>query len=127
MIRDEAYSYLFEIISCYSPLPHFITTLYFPMSKLSDYSKFDHLEDDDSDDDEKQGTPPPQQQEDQQAARVPASHEQQQQQEEQPEATTRKDPKTGRYVFEYGGTPIYEWEQSLEGAWETYGAARASV
>lgn len=75
------------------------------MSKLSDYSKFDHLEES-SGEDENDGSPA-----------TPAIHKQQQQQEAQePVATTRKDPKTGRYVFSYGGTTIYEWEQSLEGA-----------
>ncbi len=79
------------------------------MSKLSDYSKFDHL--DESSEEENEGAP----------TTTPAIHEQQQQQQQQqqevePIATTRKDPKTGRYVFEYGGTTIYEWEQSLEGA-----------
>ena len=68
------------------------------MSKLSDYSKFDHL--DDSDEEEGQSS---------QAAQkdgvvvAPVV------------ATTRKDPTTGRFVFEFGGNTIYEWEQSLEG------------
>ena len=34
----------------------------------------------------------------------------------EPVPTTRFDESTGRYVFEYGGTTIYEWEQNLEGA-----------
>jgi hypothetical protein len=66
------------------------------MSKLSDYSKFDHL--DDSDDEE--GPLSPGVQPDGVAPAVP---------------TTRKDPTTGRYIFEFGGNTIYEWEQSLEG------------
>jgi hypothetical protein len=72
------------------------------MSKLSDYSKFDHLDDSDGE----EGPPSQaagdasQQLEDVIAPAV---------------ATTRKDPRTGRYVFVFGGNTIYEWEQSLEG------------
>jgi hypothetical protein len=100
-------------LSC--PTPSYNPTIAIIMSKLSDYSKFDHL--DDSSEEENEGAPATL---DESEAISPAIHEQQQQQqqqqqEEEPIATTRKDPKTGRYVFEYGGTTIYEWEQSLEG------------
>lgn len=76
------------------------------MSKLSEYSKFDHLSDDDSNDDEEEAAQ-------QHVESSPAA------QPQQPVATTRKDAKTGRYVFEYGGKTIYEWEQSLEGVLDT--------
>jgi hypothetical protein len=79
------------------------------MSKLSDYSKFDHLDEDDLDEEPTQQQPvvasaspslapastDP-------APAAPAG------------ATTRKDETTGRYVFEYNGNPIYEWEQTLD-------------
>ena len=92
------------------------------MSRLSDYSKFDHLVDSDDDevDDEvqkksvnhgqgsnenralHQGEP---------ATKTAASP--------PPAAVaqgprTRRDEETGRYVFEYGGRKVYEWEQTLD-------------
>lgn len=76
------------------------------MSKLSDYSKFDHLDDNDDDSDSSK---------EQNVSSAPAVIHQSQQVQESA-ATTRKDPDTGRYVFEYAGTKIYEWEQTLEGA-----------
>mmetsp|Transcript_21855 Transcript_21855/g.33366 ORF Transcript_21855/g.33366 Transcript_21855/m.33366 type:complete len:196 (+) Transcript_21855:65-652(+) len=63
------------------------------MSKLSDYSKFDHLV---IDDDSEEKSPKP--------VQTPAV----------PTTTTRKDEKSGRYIFEHNGRKIYEWEQSLE-------------
>mmetsp|Transcript_23843 Transcript_23843/g.36205 ORF Transcript_23843/g.36205 Transcript_23843/m.36205 type:complete len:196 (+) Transcript_23843:94-681(+) len=63
------------------------------MSKLSEYSKFDHLEED-SDSESNNPLPP------EQAA--------------SPQAEQTKDSKTGRYVFSYGGQKVYEWEQTLE-------------
>ena len=75
------------------------------MSKLSDYSKFDHL--DDSSEDEQDSHPNEQ----------PASPAVARDIHEQDVATTRRDPHSGRYIFEYGGTKIYEWEQSLEGTY----------
>ena len=81
------------------------------MSKLSDYSKFDHLDEDDSDEE------PTQQQQQPVAASdspslAPASTD------PLPSApvgaTTRKDETTGRYVFEYNGNTVYEWEQTLD-------------
>ncbi|KAI2496390.1 hypothetical protein MHU86_18126 [Fragilaria crotonensis] len=69
------------------------------MSRLTDYSKFDHLVDSDDDNDDDK---PPQQQ---------------QQQTPVPEKTSgyyQKDPTTGRYVFYYQSRKIYEWEQTLE-------------
>lgn len=38
------------------------------------------------------------------------------QDQKEPVPSTRFDETTGRYVFEYGGKTIYEWEQNLEGA-----------
>jgi hypothetical protein len=67
------------------------------MSKLSDYFEFDHLDDSDGE----EGPPSQaaddasQQQEDVIATAV---------------ATIQKDPRTGRYVFVFGGNTIYEWE-----------------
>ena len=76
------------------------------MSRLSDYSKFDHLEDSD----EEEGPSLPQQ------AAVPLGGDATTAGEADVAlATSRKDPTTGRYVFEYGGNKVYEWEQSLEG------------
>jgi hypothetical protein len=76
------------------------------MSKLSDYSKFDHLDDSDEEED---GPSP--------AADNTKTSDKQQENVIAPPAvaTTRKDQTPGRYVFEYDGTTIYEWEQSLEG------------
>jgi CS domain len=73
------------------------------MSKLTDYSKFDHLRDDDDEEEEQEQMstrpavepipPPPQ---------------------EAPLATTTRDPITNRYIFSYNNTKVYEWEQSLD-------------
>lgn len=63
------------------------------MSKLSEYSKFDHLEEDS--DSENNNPPPPEQS-------------------SPPQAEQMKDSKTGRYIFSYGGQKVYEWEQTLE-------------
>jgi hypothetical protein len=75
------------------------------MSKLSDYSKFDHLDEDESDEEPTQQQPvvpcaSP--------SLAPASTD------PAPSATTRKDETTGRFVFEYNGHPVYEWEQTLD-------------
>jgi hypothetical protein len=86
------------------------------MSKLTDYSKFDHLDenDDESVEKEKQVTPTPA------TASNDGSHQppqQQQQQQKTPQdqgAVMRKDERTGRFAFEYNGNKIYEWEQSLD-------------
>jgi hypothetical protein len=68
------------------------------MSKLSEYSKFDHLVDSDDEDENNQVLEQPLE-----ALQFPAC-----------QSRTRKDESTGRYVFEYNGTKIYEWEQTLE-------------
>jgi hypothetical protein len=87
------------------------------MSKLTDYSRFDHL---DSDDDEPNEKQPPKQPETQ--AQVPthrppvAANPPPNTASPPPPPTTslRKDESTGRYVFEYNGQEIYQWEQTLD-------------
>eukprot|EP00550_Attheya_septentrionalis_P003069 CAMPEP_0198283106 /NCGR_PEP_ID=MMETSP1449-20131203/2787_1 /TAXON_ID=420275 /ORGANISM="Attheya septentrionalis, Strain CCMP2084" /LENGTH=207 /DNA_ID=CAMNT_0043979609 /DNA_START=136 /DNA_END=759 /DNA_ORIENTATION=+ len=69
------------------------------MSKLTDYSKFDNL---DSDDDGEGASSSGD------AALVGTAAPQQLQ------VHTRKDPITGRYVYECNGQKVYEWDQSLE-------------
>jgi CS domain len=66
------------------------------MSKLCDYSKFDHLEDSDEDHDAEfrthvTGT----------TSRSARGYQE-------------KDPKTGRYVYYYDNREIYQWDQSLD-------------
>lgn len=73
------------------------------MSKLSDYSKFDHLDDAASEEGEQETT-----QSNQPNINVPLSTTKNQ------AGVMRKNEQNGRYVFEYNGNPIYEWEQSLE-------------
>lgn len=76
------------------------------MSKLSDYSKFDHIDDvSSSDDDETDKVIPV-------AAAAPS-------QSAQPInnniGRTKKHPtEPNRYIFEYSGQKVYEWEQSLD-------------
>jgi CS domain len=75
------------------------------MSKLSDYSKFDHLDEDSGDEEHHEEG----------RGRVPAPS--------APESLKagsnavalhqRLDSQSNRFVFSYHGTPIYEWEQSL--------------
>ena len=91
------------------------------MSQLSDYSKFDHLDEEDSDDDEQQQqqsapvTNNPINQSAGQAAvpqsSSPSPHNQRQQ---ELGTSMRKNESNGRYVFEFNGNPIYEWEQKLD-------------
>lgn len=89
------------------------------MSKLSDYSKFDHLDsgsDDESDthtDQKNDLISAPQTKVD--AAEPPT-----------PLAFQRLNPETSRISFLYNGTPIYEWEQHL-GEVVIYVPAPASV
>jgi len=64
---------------------------------MVDYSKFDNLEIDSEDEDDKAPIAIPQQQQ------VPP-----------PPTKKTKTTKDGRYVFEYNGQTIYEWEQSLD-------------
>jgi hypothetical protein len=100
------------------------------MSKLSDYSKFDHLNenDDESVEEEKQAKPttPAAASNDgshhptQAPTQAPSQQQQQQQQQQHQKtpqdqgAVMRKDERTGRFAFEYNGKKIYEWEQSLD-------------
>lgn len=93
------------------------------MSKLSDYSKFDNIDDGDSSSEEGASAPPerrpPQPQQQLAPPAAPAPFPQHQGQQLPPAAapakigTTRKTDE-GRYVFEVDGRKIYEWEQSLE-------------
>lgn len=66
------------------------------MSKLADYSKFDKL-DDGSSEEEETSKPAPRP-----VAASPSG------------PSMRKNPKNGRFVYEYNGQAIYEWEQSME-------------
>ena len=82
------------------------------MSRLSDYAKFDRLDDDSSSDDgEERGARP--------AARKEGQQQQWRQEDPSPEppaaARIRRHPTNARrFVFEHAGRPIYEWEQSLQ-------------
>jgi hypothetical protein len=77
------------------------------MSKLSDYSKFDHLNVSDDETDEASET-----------AVVAAAHAQSSSPSSTPSSTTGRTKKhpteQNRYIFEYSGQKVYEWEQSLE-------------
>jgi len=71
------------------------------MSKLSEYSKFDHVDsDDDSDGEQKKKKP----QQVSASAAVGSSTS---------DIRMFRNPQTKRFVFEYKGRSIYEWEQSL--------------
>ena len=105
------------------------------MSKLADYSKFDHI-DDGSSDDEDQGTkaapvtPNSQainearQQQQPSSSTAPATTNQSIPHPPSPAAvqapptitgpSMRKNQQTGRYIYEFNGRPVYEWEQKLE-------------
>lgn len=86
------------------------------MSLLSDYSKFDHLEDDDSDNEENS-------KQQQQQRRAPSSAEaaaaSPSDNAPSPASTAasavhkRHPAHANRFIFEYNGTAIYEWEQTL--------------
>ena len=74
------------------------------MSKLSDYSKFDHLDTDSEEEEQVRATTSVSQAPPQQSVapgRNPADEEMQ------------RDPVTKRFVFSYQKQRIYEWEQSL--------------
>ena len=83
------------------------------MSKLSDYSKFDHLDVSDDETDEASSavmpssaaSPSPQPQP------VPTSSKRAQ---SIKGITTKHPTEQNRYIFEFGGQKVYEWEQSLE-------------
>ncbi|KAL3801063.1 hypothetical protein HJC23_002356 [Cyclotella cryptica] len=79
------------------------------MSKLSDYSKFDHIDSDDESEADQKPTAASDSTSSAQStaatAPVPAIA----------SGTTKKHPTIpDRYVFSYSGQKIYEWEQSLE-------------
>lgn len=77
------------------------------MSKLSDYSKFDHLVDSDDDEQDEVAVAAPQR-------NIPTQQPAAQPQPVPPQPQHTKDPKTGRYVFTHGTQKVYEWEQSLD-------------
>ena len=82
------------------------------MSKLSDYSKFDHIDDVSSsdDDDEKTDKVIPMA-----AAPAPPAPSSQSSPINNNTGRTKKHPtEPNRYIFEYSGQKVYEWEQSLE-------------
>src|SRR6056300_53428 len=82
------------------------------MSKLSDYSKFDHIDDvSSSDDDETDKVIP--------VAAAPNNNMMSAPSSQSPpinnNGRTKKHPtEPNRYIFEYSGQKVYEWEQSLE-------------
>lgn len=96
------------------------------MSKLSEYSKFDHLDDDDNDDDEKEEMMRDSQPQLEQVQNHPpisesASPQESVQQQRKPVVSEdavvavhrRHASIECRFQFEYNGAIIYEWEQSL--------------
>lgn len=82
------------------------------MSKLSDYSKFDHIDDESDEDNDVapqpnlplQGVPPPPVASVAAATGAPSTG----------TATMVKDEATGRYTFIYNGAEVYQWEQTLD-------------
>ena len=75
------------------------------MSKLTDYSKFDHLTedgDDESHEAENAGQTEPQEAVKPTAPSAPKG------------GVIRRDESSGRYRFEFNGNPVYEFEQSLD-------------
>ncbi|KAL7452064.1 hypothetical protein ACHAWC_004483 [Mediolabrus comicus] len=79
------------------------------MSKLSDYSKFDHIDDvSSSDDDETDKVFPV-------AAATSSAQPSPINNSNNNNGRTKKHPtEPNRYIFEYSGQKVYEWEQSLE-------------
>jgi len=76
------------------------------MTSLNNYSKFDHMDEDDStSSDEQLQAEEPQ----------PISQPQAQLQPQPLMTQTKKGSEEGRYVFEYQGRKIYEWDQNLDG------------
>lgn len=82
------------------------------MTKLSDFSKFDNI-DTNSDDDNglpaSTATARPSQQ-----LATACSAPKETVKSPSGTATMHKDPKTGRYVFQYSGRDVYQWEQTLD-------------
>jgi CS domain len=84
------------------------------MSKLSDYSKFDHLVDSDDDDADGAVPPNPSQSAHHDTNNPSVVPHQPQQQTSPVTSYHQKDPATGRYVFYHGSQKVYEWEQTLD-------------
>mmetsp|Transcript_90720 Transcript_90720/g.261430 ORF Transcript_90720/g.261430 Transcript_90720/m.261430 type:complete len:205 (-) Transcript_90720:167-781(-) len=70
------------------------------MSQAIDYSKFDKIEVEDSDSDQEVASSP--------APRIAENID------PAPNATMTKDPKSGRFIFQFKGREIYQWEQNLD-------------
>jgi len=83
------------------------------MSKPIDYSKFDHIDENESDDQEERGLPVNSQftAASPSAGGLPTPH-------HQPGkaagSSLVKDPITGRFIFQYNGKEVYQFEQTLE-------------
>lgn len=98
------------------------------MSKLTDYSKFDHIGDGDSSDDEggamnlRHPTGPASQNNTPVAAAAAANTTTSAAATANPPQSTsnnggpsmRRNPENNRFVYEFNGNPIYEWEQTLD-------------
>ena len=82
---------------------YFWVNIFVAMSKLSEYSKFDHLDDGSSGEEEEEASSKP-------SVKSPVTTPQT----AAAGPSMRKNQQNGRYVYEYDGKPIYEWEQSLE-------------
>jgi hypothetical protein len=80
------------------------------MSKLSDYSKFDHLDSSEEEEEEIHQQQQPEQPRAQAHPNGPLSASKN----PSPTGIMRKNEQNGRYVFEFHGQAIYEWEQTLE-------------
>jgi len=74
------------------------------MSRLSDYSKFDHLEDGDSITSDSKDI-----------KNLSKNQFKQESINSKPVGVTKKGSIPGRYIFEYNGRKIYDWEQTLDG------------
>ena len=87
------------------------------MSKLSDYAKFDHLDDEsdeDYDDNEDMTLPIGLQQRQQIEPPLATSSSVTPVSPPSTVATMYKDETTGRYTFLYDGTQVYQWEQTMD-------------
>jgi hypothetical protein len=71
------------------------------MSKPIDYSKFDHIDENESDDEQQPSALSSQTASIQSTAASVA-------------VSMIKDPMTGRFIFQYNGREVYQWEQTLE-------------
>ena len=85
------------------------------MSKLSDYSKFDHIDDVSSSDDDETDKVIPVAAATSSAQPSPINNSNNNNNNNNNNGRTKKHPtEPNRYIFEYSGQKVYEWEQSLE-------------